>query len=242
LEGLETRNEKKLDSLYDFGNYITLGSFDTTKAHYQGMEDRAHVAMNSSYDFVNYLSMGTLDLGNGAINPEESFSKEHWLSSIGFASILAGGAKPVIQGIKTPSLQNKNLILESTVTKAHELTLKTKADVNFVMGELRGGLHVLLNGINHTKLAAAANSAVQKIPLNVMNTESVKKVLDRVLSKFSLSGVGKGIDNVKQGDKSSLAPGGGLAAHEIKGGHLLERHVGKTDEDLLERMKSNLAL
>ncbi|WP_338786214.1 hypothetical protein [Metabacillus sp. FJAT-53654] len=34
-------------------------------------------------------------LGNGAINPEERFSKEHWLSSIGLASILAGGAKPI---------------------------------------------------------------------------------------------------------------------------------------------------
>ncbi|USK69132.1 RNase A-like domain-containing protein [Peribacillus asahii] len=51
--------------------------------------------------------------------------------------------------------------------------------------------------------------------------------------------VDKGIENVKQGDKSSLAPGGGLAAHELKGGHLIERHVGKTDEQLLERLKTN---
>ncbi|WP_369900736.1 RNase A-like domain-containing protein [Bacillus manliponensis] len=49
----------------------------------------------------------------------------------------------------------------------------------------------------------------------------------------------KGIENVKQGDKSSLAPDGGLAAHELKGGHLIERHVGKTDEQLLERLKTN---
>ncbi|WP_302467481.1 RNase A-like domain-containing protein, partial [Shouchella clausii] len=45
--------------------------------------------------------------------------------------------------------------------------------------------------------------------------------------------------NVKPGDKSSLAPGGGLAAHEVKGGHLIERHVGKTDEELLERIRNN---
>ncbi|MFB4261960.1 RNase A-like domain-containing protein [Shouchella clausii] len=45
--------------------------------------------------------------------------------------------------------------------------------------------------------------------------------------------------NVKPGDKSSLAPGGGLAAHEVKGGHLIDRHIGKTDEQLLERLKSN---
>ncbi|WP_337747951.1 RNase A-like domain-containing protein, partial [Gracilibacillus saliphilus] len=49
----------------------------------------------------------------------------------------------------------------------------------------------------------------------------------------------KGIDNVKQGDKSFLAPGGGLATHEAKGGHLIERHVGKSDDELLERIKNN---
>ncbi|WP_369683866.1 RNase A-like domain-containing protein [Salipaludibacillus sp. LMS25] len=53
----------------------------------------------------------------------------------------------------------------------------------------------------------------------------------------------KNADNVgsvvKQGDKSSLAPGGGLAAHELKGGHLIDRHIGKTDEQLLGRLKNN---
>lgn len=32
-----------------------------------------------------------------------------------------------------------------------------------------------------------------------------------------MSAVSKGIENVKQGDKSSLAPGDGLAAHELNG-------------------------
>jgi len=49
----------------------------------------------------------------------------------------------------------------------------------------------------------------------------------------------KGTGNAKPGDTSSLAPGGGLAAHELKGGHLIERHVGKTDEELLERIRNN---
>jgi hypothetical protein len=57
------------------------------------------------------------------------------------------------------------------------------------------------NGINHTKLAAAANSSVQKIPLNAMNSESVKKVLDRVWSKFSLSGVEKGTGEINKVSK-----------------------------------------
>ncbi|MFS3928268.1 hypothetical protein ACL9SP_06295 [Priestia flexa] len=39
--------------------------------------------------------------------------------------------------------------------------------------------------------------------------------------------IAKGIDDVKPGDTSSLAPGGGLAAHELKGGHLIEDTLGK---------------
>ena len=38
---------------------------------------------------------------------------------------------------------------------------------------------------------------------------------------------------------SKLAPGGGLKAHEAKGGHLLSRHVNVTDQDLINRMKKN---
>lgn len=36
-----------------------------------------------------------------------------------------------------------------------------------------------------------------------------------------------------------LPPGGGLAAHEARGGHLIARHVGKTDAELLQRLKDN---
>ncbi|AEB24396.1 hypothetical protein KS08_06160 [Bacillus subtilis] len=46
-----------------------------------------------------------------------------------------------------------------------------------------------------------------------------------------------GIGNVKQGDSTPLAPGGGLAAHEAKDGHLIDRHIGKTDEELLQRVQ-----
>ncbi|HDR7636591.1 TPA: WXG100 family type VII secretion target [Bacillus mycoides] len=50
---------------------------------------------------------------------------------------------------------------------------------------------------------------------------------------------GENTTTVKPGDSSSLAPGGGLATHEARGGHLLERHVGKTDEELLQRLESD---
>jgi len=33
-----------------------------------------------------------------------------------------------------------------------------------------------------------------------------------------------------------IVPGGGLQAHEAAGGHLIERHVGQTDADLIARL------
>ncbi|MGG1740492.1 RNase A-like domain-containing protein, partial [Bacillus velezensis] len=77
---------------------------------------------------------------------------------------------------------------------------------------------------------------------NVKNTPLLKSIIEdqkeSVLRK-SVSSDNSGIHSVKQGDSSPLAPGGGLAAHEAKGGHLIERHVGKTDEELLQRLQIN---
>jgi len=38
--------------------------------------------------------------------------------------------------------------------------------------------------------------------------------------------------------QSRIVPGGGLQAHEAAGGHLIARHVGKTDADLSARLNS----
>ncbi|WP_456156792.1 RNase A-like domain-containing protein [Yersinia intermedia] len=40
------------------------------------------------------------------------------------------------------------------------------------------------------------------------------------------------------GPSSSIVPGGGLAAHETAGGHLIDRHVGKTETELLNRVST----
>ncbi|WP_069838983.1 ribonuclease YeeF family protein [Bacillus sp. F56] len=75
--------------------------------------------------------------------------------------------------------------------------------------------------------------------INVKNTPLLKSIAEdkkeSVLRKSETSN-NIGIGNVKQGDSTPLAPGGGLAAHETKGGHLIERHVGKTDEELIQRL------
>ncbi len=74
------------------------------------------------------------------------------------------------------------------------------------------------------------------VPYNVVNGTGSKEQLitmAKVESNFQENRANK----IKIGDSSPIAPGGGLAAHEAKGGHLLERHVGKTDEELVKRLE-----
>ncbi len=41
------------------------------------------------------------------------------------------------------------------------------------------------------------------------------------------------------GSYSPIVPGGGLMSHEKAGGHLLERHVGQSEQQLLSRVEQN---
>ncbi|MEK5211001.1 T7SS effector LXG polymorphic toxin [Bacillus sp. FSL R5-0603] len=78
--------------------------------------------------------------------------------------------------------------------------------------------------------------------INVKNTPLLKSIAEdkkESVLRRSESSNNTGIGNVEQGDSTPLAPGGGLAAHEAKGGHLIERHVGKTDEELIERLRTD---
>lgn len=82
------------------------------------------------------------------------------------------------------------MILEKKIDKAHVLTTKTKTHVNYVIGEVKGVIHVFLNEMkNINNLACSLNGEGIKIPINLLDTESVKKVMNWVLSKFSLRGV-----------------------------------------------------
>jgi hypothetical protein len=86
--------------------------------------------------------------------------------------------------------KNSKLIREQTLNKAHELATKTKAEANRFMEDVKGGARILLNP--HGNYAFSSN--VPSIPVNVMDTSSVKKEMDRVVSKFSVSVDGKGTE------------------------------------------------
>lgn len=44
----------------------------------------------SLYNIVNWLTLGTADMVKGAFSPDEPLSLEHWLNSLGVASIAVG--------------------------------------------------------------------------------------------------------------------------------------------------------
>ena len=52
------------------------------------------------------------------------------------------------------------------------------------------------------------------------------------------AGIGKG-SGAKEGKSSTIVPGGGLAAHEKAGGHLIARHVGQSETQLANRLATD---
>ncbi|MCK4261385.1 MAG: hypothetical protein KAX49_20615, partial [Halanaerobiales bacterium] len=86
--GFKYRSEHSFDSPYDFFNYCTIGILDAT---WSGAKERASKMTDSPYDFVNWLSFDTVGIFKGALFPEERFSAEHWMNSIGAAGMLISG-------------------------------------------------------------------------------------------------------------------------------------------------------
>ncbi|MFJ7976980.1 hypothetical protein JNUCC23_04485 [Peribacillus sp. JNUCC 23] len=78
-DGITKRNKDKFDSVYDFGNWLSMGGLDSGKSFYDGLNDRANHATDSFSDFVNYLTIGGVDLVKGALAPKDALSKGCWL-------------------------------------------------------------------------------------------------------------------------------------------------------------------
>ncbi|NGY86599.1 hypothetical protein F6Y05_17500 [Bacillus megaterium] len=56
--GMGERADKRYNSLYDFGNYITMGGFDGAVSFKEGLIERGEKSFDSPYDFVNHATMG----------------------------------------------------------------------------------------------------------------------------------------------------------------------------------------
>ncbi|PJZ01100.1 hypothetical protein CPT06_05685 [Bacillus vallismortis] len=154
----------------------------------------------------------------------DAYTRMHYVTYLGGSLLLLkGGKSSVSTGSKDLAKVGK---ATGGTTKKGVQSVKqfVKSPVNRYTPALEG---ILQNAEN---------------TINVKNTPLLKSIAEdkkeSVLRK-SESSNNMGTGNIKQGDSTPLAPGGGLAAHEARGGHLIDRHIGKTDEELLQRLQIN---
>ncbi|OOE22055.1 ribonuclease YeeF family protein [Bacillus subtilis] len=154
----------------------------------------------------------------------DAYTRLHYVTYLGGSLLLLkGGKSSVSTGSK--DLAKVGKAASGTIKKGGKSVKQfVKSPVNRYTPALEGILQDAENTIN-----------VKNTPLLKSIAEDKK---ESVLRKSETSN-NIGIGNVKQGDSTPLAPGGGLAAHEAKGGHLIERHIGKTDEELIERLRTD---
>lgn len=80
-----------MDSPYDFFNWLTLGlTGDLPSGIYAGAKDRADHSFDSVEKFADWLTLGTVEMAKGTFNPEEVWSAEHWMNSLGMATLITG--------------------------------------------------------------------------------------------------------------------------------------------------------
>ncbi|MGC2882017.1 ribonuclease YeeF family protein [Bacillus subtilis] len=154
----------------------------------------------------------------------DAYTRMHYVTYLGGSLLLLkGGKSSVSTGSKDLATVGK--VAGGTVKKGGKSVKQfVKSPVNRYTPALEGILQDAENTIN-----------VKNTPLLKSIAEDKKESVLRRSESSNNMGTG----NIKQGDSTPLAPGGGLAAHEAKGGHLIERHIGKTDEELIERLRTD---
>ncbi|MCY8921884.1 ribonuclease YeeF family protein [Bacillus atrophaeus] len=154
----------------------------------------------------------------------DAYTRMHFVTYLGGSLLLLKGGKSSVS-TSSKDLAKVGKAVGGTIKKGGQSVKQfVKSPVNRYTPALEGILQDAENTIN-----------VKNTPLLKSIAEDKK---ESVLTKSETSN-NMGIGNVKQGDSTPLAPGGGLAAHEARGGHLLEKHVGKTDEELIERLRTD---
>ncbi|UYP23995.1 ribonuclease YeeF family protein [Bacillus velezensis] len=229
--------------LYDVGKDTITGVKDLAVGawDFYHLSDEQKVAKTISAvlntpSYAKIIWTNLADSWNDKMVNGDAYSRSHYISyAIGSIVGLKGSGSAVKVSSK---LAKTGAAKVDNVLEAGE-----KAAAKHVKTGIEKGKNYI-NSILKNKYEPALAGIAQDIENthNVKNTPLLKSIIEdqkeSVLRK-SVSSDNSGIHSVKQGDSSPLAPGGGLAAHEAKGGHLIERHVGKTDEELLERLQIN---
>ncbi|WP_436884289.1 ribonuclease YeeF family protein [Bacillus velezensis] len=229
--------------LYDVGKDTITGVKDLAVGawDFYHLSDEQKVAKTISAvlntpSYAKIIWTNLADSWNDKMVNGDAYSRSHYITyAIGSIVGLKGSGSAVKVSSK---LAKTGAAKVDNVLKAGE-----KAAAKHVKTGIEKGKDYI-NSVSKNKYEPALAGIAQDIENthNVKNTPLLKSIIEdqkeSVLRK-SVSSDNSGIHSVKQGDSSPLAPGGGLAAHEAKGGHLIERHVGKTDEELLERLQIN---
>ncbi|WP_346988078.1 ribonuclease YeeF family protein [Bacillus velezensis] len=229
--------------LYDVGKDTITGVKDLAVGawDFYHLSDEQKVAKTISAvlntpSYAKIIWTNLADSWNDKMVNGDAYSRSHYITyAIGSIVGLKGSGSAVKVSSK---LAKTGAAKVDNVLEAGE-----KAAVKHVKTGIKKGKDYI-NSFSRNKYQPALAGIAQDIENthNVKNTPLLKSIIEdqkeSVLRK-SVSSDNSGIHSVKQGDSSPLAPGGGLAAHEAKGGHLIERHVGKTDEELLQRLQIN---
>ena len=91
LNGFVAAQQERIGrgTLGGFLDWLTMG---TVSGLYEGLKTRTDAMTKepSLYNIVNWLTLGTAAMVKGAFSPDEPLSLEHWLNSLGVASIAVG--------------------------------------------------------------------------------------------------------------------------------------------------------
>ncbi|MFG6314318.1 T7SS effector LXG polymorphic toxin [Bacillus velezensis] len=229
--------------LYDVGKDTITGVKDLAVGawDFYHLSDEQKVAKTISAvlntpSYAKIIWTNLADSWNDKMVNGDAYSRSHYITyAIGSIVGLKGSGSAVKVSSK---LAKTGAAKVDNVLEAGE-----KAAAKHVKTGIEKGQNYI-NSVSKNKYEPALAGIAQDIENthNVKNTPLLKSIIEEqkesVLRK-SVTSDNSGIHSVKQGDTSPLAPGGGLAAHEAKGGHLIERHVGKTDKELIERLKTD---
>ncbi|MEC1776848.1 RNase A-like domain-containing protein, partial [Bacillus mojavensis] len=170
-----------------------------------------------------------VDSWNDKMINGDAYTRAHYISYAVGNIVGPKGAGAAVQ--TTTKLSKVGKVVEGGTAASH---------VNKGINKGKAYINSIIRNKNDLALVGIAQDIDNTY--NIKNTPLLKSIIEdkkeSVLRKSETSN-NMGIGNVKQGDSTPLAPGGGLAAHEAKGGHLIDRHIGKTDEELLQRLQKN---
>ncbi|MDY7224622.1 ribonuclease YeeF family protein [Halalkalibacterium halodurans] len=130
-EASAVRQQKWLDSPYDFFNYWTLGVLDGAVHYYEGQQLRYNEVKNdfTFYNTINWFGSGAPEMVMGAVNPDDPYSAEHWMNSFGTATLVTGGAAGAAStGLKSGTAGSINTVnnvrVSSGVANVQQASIK----------------------------------------------------------------------------------------------------------------------